>query len=568
MSSKLLTKVPCPKCRAEGGDRSGDNLAIYDDGHGFCFGNHGFISAQEINKNISLDKLKNSDTLSLSYTLRDNLERSSTSLSSTYKHPSTSLSITKEQHRSTMVDFTEQFLPWRGVSERSMRAFDVRTRVDKDGKPLCLVYPWGVSTKQVRSVIDKSFYIEGDSSNVSLFGMDKFGPGTSKAITVTEGAQDALSVYEMFGWKYPAVSVRSAVSARTDCERARDYLNSFDRIYLCFDNDKPGQDAVREVARLFDVNKIYHVKLSKYKDANEYLSHKASDEFVKTWWAAKPYLPKGIVADYESISDILNTEDNTTIASYPFATLDSMAYGIRSGEIVLITAQEKVGKTEVIRAIEHHLLKTTDHNIGVIHLEEKEKRSIQGLISYEVGKPCHLPDVGMSKEDMLLAYKGMTKRDGRLHFYTHFGSDDPDVILDVIRSLVSVCHCKFVFLDHITMLVTGFEGDDERRKLDYISTRLAMLTRELDFTLFLVSHVNDEGKTRGSRNISKVADLLLHLDRDIEADDADTRNATKLIVKGNRFASTSGPAGILGFDPKTYRVSEKPPEMSYIENPF
>ena len=118
------------------------------------------------------------------------------------------------------------------------------------------------------------------------------------------------------------------------------------------------------------------------------------------------------------------------------------------------------------------------------------------------------------------------------------------------------------------MLVTGYEGDDERRKLDYISTRLAMLTRELDFTLFLVSHVNDEGKTRGSRNISKVADLLVALDRDIENDDPEIRNRTKVTVKGNRFASTSGPAGSLKFDPKTYQIKEEVRVGTDIEAPF
>ena len=28
---------PCPKCQSMGNDTSGDNLARYSDGHGFCF---------------------------------------------------------------------------------------------------------------------------------------------------------------------------------------------------------------------------------------------------------------------------------------------------------------------------------------------------------------------------------------------------------------------------------------------------------------------------------------------------------------------------------------------------
>jgi twinkle protein len=122
--------------------------------------------------------------------------------------------------------------------------------------------------------------------------------------------------------------------------------------------------------------------------------------------------------------------------------------------------------------------------------------------------------------------------------------------------MVTALDCKFIFLDHITMLVTGFENDDERKKLDYLSTRLAMLTRELDFTLFLISHVNDDGKTRGSRNISKVADLTVYMERDRENPDDVIRNTTKLMVKDNRLSGRTGPGGSLFFSQETYCLTE------------
>lgn len=438
-----------------------------------------------------------------------------------------------------------------------MEAYGVETKVSADGTPAAIAFPYG-SIAIVRTLPTKSFVSKGDSSDVRLFGQDLFNRGSAKSITITEGAYDAMSVYEAFGSKYPCVSVRSASTARADCERAWDYLNSFENIYLLFDSDTPGTNAAAEVARLFDVNKVFQVQLSKWKDAND--AYVADPEALrKAWYNAKKFLPKGIVSGYKEIEDILKQESAQATASYPFPTLNDMAYGIRLGELVLFTALEKVGKTEVLRAIEYQLLKTTEDNVGIIHLEEQEKRSVQGLVGYELGSPVHLPDAGVSTEDQLLAFKKLTKKDGRLHFYTHFGSDDPDTILDVIRYLVGVCHCKYIFLDHITMLVTGFEDEDERKKLDYISTRLAMLTRELQFTLFLVSHVNDAGQTRGSRNIAKVADLIIHLDRDIEASDSVTRNTTRLTCRGNRYAGITGPAGTLVFDAKSYTIKEQEP---------
>jgi twinkle protein len=452
-------------------------------------------------------------------------------------------------------EYTYQYVSNRGISQDTMRFYDVQSKVDTDGVPLKIAFNYGNSC-QVRGFNDKTITTLGNSSESALFGQDKFSPGQNESITITEGAYDAMSAYEMLGSRRPVVSVRSASQARKDCEKARDYLNGFSKIYICFDGDNAGETAVREVALLFDPNKVYHVRLSKYKDANEYHQKMEQKEFLQVWQNSKPYMPKDIVASWDEVDKLLRMEEAPTVGSYPFKTLQEMAYGIRSGEYVLFTAQEKVGKTEVLRAIEHHLLKTTDLNMGVIHLEETEKRSIQGLVGYELMVPVHLPDSGVSVTDVSNVYRKLTTRDGRLHFYAHFGSDDPSLILDVIRYLVTVRNCKFIFLDHITMLVTGFEDDDERRKLDYLSTRFAMMTRELDFTLFMVSHVNDDGKTRGSRNIAKVADLIVNLERDIEAPDLDTRNKTYMVIRGSRFAGRTGPAGVLWFDDRTFTLKE------------
>jgi twinkle protein len=523
-SQLIKSKLPCPDPSCG----SSDAYAEYDDGHGYCF------SCQ---KNF-LTNGSSETTLSLSNT------------------------IAKEELKDS---YTYQYLSWRKIDKESFRAYGSKFKIDSEGKPISIIFPYSSTSAKERKIDIKDFKWSGEANKASLFGIDKFSSGQAKAITITEGELDALSAYQMLGSKYPVVSVRSSSSARSDCEKAFDYLNAFEKIYLCFDNDEPGQRAVKEVSQLFDASKIYHVKLTKFKDANEYLVNGEEKEFTNIWWSSRPYLPRGLIADYQSIEEALRKEDGIAQATYPFSTLQEMTYGIRSKEIVLLLAQEKVGKTEVMRAIEYHLLKTTDDNIGIIHLEEEEKRSVQGLIGYELGVPCHLPDAGVSVEDQLEAYRRLTKRDGRVHYYSHFGSDSPETVLQIIRYLVSVCHCKYIFLDHITMLVTGYEGDDERKKLDFLSTRLAMMTRELDFTLFMVSHVNDDGKTRGSRNISKIADLIIALDRNLEADSYDERNKTRMTVRGNRYAGISGPAGCLVFDPKTFKLSELKIEETQVE---
>lgn len=538
-SRVVKTHQPCSTCG------SSDALAKYSDGHSYCF------SCQDHKKGVDKDEIP-------WYNIKTMPERDIYTV-----YQGAALGMSKYTSIKEIPGPS-----WRGIDNATMEHFGVTCRIGEPGNvPISYVFPWGGTSKQIREIAEKRFYMEGSADGADpLFGMSRFPMGSASAITITEGVLDTLSAYQMLGSKYPVVSVRSSSSAKSDCIKAFKYLDSFEKIYIAFDADEPGTKAMKAVASLFDPNKVYIVPFgSPYKDANDYLKDNKVREFQKVWWSSKKHRPKGIVESFDDIKAILEASDALPVATYPFPTLQEMTYGVRLGEVNLITAQEKVGKTAFMSALEYHLIKNTDMNMGIIHLEQSQKRSIQGLLNYEFPAATNLPDSGVSSDDQLAAYTKLVGKEGRVHFYSHFGSDDPDVILDVIRYLVAVCGCKFVFLDHITMLVTGFEGDDERRKLDYLSTRMAMLTRELGFTLFLVSHVNDEGKTRGSRNISKVADLIVHLERDNESESYDVRHTTKLLIKGNRDIASSGPAGYLWFDDKTYTLHEKTPEDVLVD---
>jgi len=63
-----------------------------------------------------------------------------------------------------------------------------------------------------------------------------------------------------------------------------------------------------------------------------------------------------------------------------------------------------------------------------------------------------------------------------------------------------------------------------------------MLVQSLNFGVVFVSHVNDDGKTQGSRSISKIAHTWIHLDQNVAAETEEARNTTYLTVRKNRAA--------------------------------
>lgn len=504
-TTKVVRKEQCPECAAHGRDRSQDNLAVYDDGHKYCFACSTYIPGDD--------------------TLND-------------------------------TTYTFEYLPYRGITSSTFKFYGAKTKIDASGKPIEIGYPERNGSFHIRRLEEKGFYHKGDYKP-GCFGIDKFVPGAHRHIIITEGYEDALSLYQALRG-VPVVSVHSSSSAVVDVGHDRSALNAYDRIYLAFDGDEQGSDAAAAVAKLFDYAKVYHIRFpgGNRKDANDFLRHGEVDALLNLYNNAKKFAPQNIESELRVFKNILFEAPKEGV-SYGIPTLDYMTYGIRTGETVLLTAQEGVGKTEVMHKIEYTILKEhPDAAVAAIFLEEPKKRHLQALAGIHLQRPVHLPDCGIEDAAVYKAVQDLVRVDDRLHIYSHFGSDDPDHILDTIRFLVSGRGCKYVFLDHITMVVSGLGGDNERRALDYLSTRLEMLVKELDFALILVSHVNDDGLTRGSRNIAKVADIRIDLTRDVTATDPIVRRTTNVLVRKNRFCGRTGPAGQLLFDPATYTLNE------------
>lgn len=451
------------------------------------------------------------------------------------------------------------FLGHRSISPKTFQKYNVMTRTVNDiPQTVGFIYP-NVDGKldeslpkvKLRALDKKEFKAKNFSGSKGLFGQNIFDPGSKESLTIVEGEFDALAAYEMLHGKSAVVSVQSASTAYRDCETNYDYINSFNKIILCFDNDEPGQKASKEVSSLFDFNKVYKVDMKTFKDANDYLEKGEVDAFRSIWNNAKKYVPDSIINSFPEIEQSLVQSNEDLIATYPFTNLQNALYGLHRGEIVVVKGDSGIGKTEIFRAMEHHILKTTKSNIGIIHLEEDNSDTVKGIATYELGVPVFIPEHGVSNEDILEAYKkAVGGSDSRVYIHESFDVDDADVVLNNIRYLVKVCKCDFIFLDHISWLGAGQES--QHLKLEAISQKLKLLAKELRFCMIMISHINDDGKVSGSRNIFKVANTVIHLDRDRNNGSPEIRNRMNLFVeKGRRQGSKTGPAGYVIMDPNT-----------------
>ena len=279
-------KGPCPKCG------SSDANHHYPDGQTHCFScdHHTFPKGLNNMSTIPLVNNNNSFKNNVSGEYNDIPDRKITK--DTAKKYNT---LTKKQG--------------------SMTTHHIYQYFDKNGNHI---------SSKVRDTSNKRFWSEGPMTSAGLFGENIFTQ-KGKYITVCEGEVDAMSAYQMMGSKWPCVSLKNgAASAASNCKQSFEYLNQFDNVVLCFDNDKAGRQAANDVAAIFEPNKCKIMSLD-LKDANEYLKIGKSEDFMKTWWAAKPFTPAGII-NLNDLGDSLYEENYCETCLYPWSGLNDIWY--------------------------------------------------------------------------------------------------------------------------------------------------------------------------------------------------------------------------------------------------
>ena len=536
--STFVEHKPCPACRDTGGDKAGDNLSVYSDGHGYC------NACGHYTKNVKR--------------------------------------LTNFKEERIMLDMIAP----RGVSGSAIKdrrisgnitsKFGVTVSFDKGGKIDKHYYPYYDSKDsncllgyKERTVATKEFQIIGTNRGSGLFGQGANRSG-GKYLTICEGELDALSVSEMFDGKWQVVSLKNGSnSASKDVKENLEYIESFDNVVLCFDQDQAGWEAVKSVQDIISVGKLKVCKLP-MKDASEMLMNGKIKEFTNAWWSSESYTPAGIIKGSDTWEHILRDKDVLTI-DYPYAGLNRLTYGFREKELVTITSGAGMGKTSLVKELESYILNVTDDNLAIIHLEESIERSVKGLMSIEANAPIHIPQYEreLSLEDKKSLWQ-KSVGDKNVYFYDHFGSMSEDSLLNVIRTYAKSFDCKWIVLDHLSIVVSDQDGSlDERKTIDAIMTKLRKIVQETGVGLFLISHLkrpvgkaHEDGgqislaELRGSSSIAQLSDIVLGLERNQQAEDPIIRNQTTVRVLKNRFSGLTGKACRLQYNGETGRLTE------------
>ena len=518
--AEFLGHQSCPKCG------SSDALGVYSDGHGFCF------SCQTHFKEL------------------DNVEATANVVS--YNRPA-------EMYGQPMA-ITE-----RRISLETVKKYGVTVENAPNGNVAVKHhYPYYdkggkfIGTK-ARRLSDKSFNTSGNMRDNTLFGQQLFR-NEGRFVTVVEGELDALAAFEMLGSKFPVVSVsKGAAGAVKDFKQNLEWLEGFENVVICFDNDIAGHEAAEKCAQVLSPNKARIVNLTTFKDASDYLTNNKVRDFTNEWWEAKVYRMTGVITLEDAWADFVNrgTEE---IIPFPesFGMLNSMLNGgIAAGEITVLGALTSIGKTTMVNEIVYHFWKNTNKRIGCAFLEASNGEAVENLLTIHTGHNLALEDRKNIDFDKLHTD---IVTDGRILLLDHHGAVDSDELFLKLRAMVKGSGCEILVIDPLQAAVTS----NANETIDDFMDRLLKLAKETNVSIIVVSHMRkpslsnphnvNEYDLKGSGSINQIAFNTILLSRDKMSEDEYARNSTMVQVVKCRRTGLTGMAGWLYYNSYTGRL--------------
>lgn len=549
------TKVQCPRCAANGEDRSHDNFHFYskEDG-GFCYKCGWTIPSEEYKEETKGNFKPKGNKSMLTQKDTDNL-----------KNKALTPEQVKEIEAKTVTDTPK---PYRGVPSDVYKALGVRWEVN--GTDVSMYYPITVTEDGNERVVGykirkhpKEFYSVGYVGK--LGGFLNQSNAVADTLILCAGEIDlATMTYAMELDKYrKSYNIVSSPlgedHTHTFIKLNYDWVNSHKKIICALDNDEAGILAFEKVKAVVDNSKLYKAAL-RFKDINSYMKEGASDKIITdVYWNAQPVKDFGLAASSSMFDKMLEVIDVEKIPLPPFLCgLDeALAGGIALGEVINVVSSVSTGKTSFINSILMHWIMHSPHRILIISLEDNIASYTMKLSSRVSGVNIAALRTSEEKHEVLNKNRAeiekyLVDENGAARF--DIMEKVPPTLAELktaILQAIKVNGTRLIILDPIVSLI-GTKSLDEQGEWMLFEEETR---RDFNTTWVNIAHVRKSGagekahseggnfseeSIKGSSQISATATTNILLRRNKMSDDPIERNTTYVSISKNRSTGVTG----------------------------
>lgn len=384
-----------------------------------------------------------------------------------------------------------------------------------------------------------------DTSNL-LFNMNRIN--TTAPLLICEGEPDCLSAIEA-GFTN-AVSVPLGSGNFHWIEENWDWLEQFDSIIVCSDNDEAGQKMQKEVVyrlgswrtKVVEVPPIFEAENGKkysINDLNEALYYLGKEKVLEIILNAKDSPVPGVI-DFSDIQDVdLDQIDGITTG---IRTLDRYLMKLFQGTLNIITGINGAGKSSFINQIICQSLEQ-DKNVFLFSGELPNFQTKNWLNSVLAGQrhieERHFQDATYYK------VRPEAKREidefyrGRLYIYEDGRSNRMTDLLKTMEDSVRKYGTKLLILDNLTAINLECSDDNKYNKQSELIMNLIAFAVKFNVIVLLVVHPHKIDTMRrlnkmDVQGISAIIDLAHRIISLYRVSDKDKQGEPKLNGSGWR----------------------------------
>lgn len=289
-----------------------------------------------------------------------------------------------------------------------------------------------------------------------LWGIHSFDASQFKFVIITEGQIDAMS------WKAQGidnvVSVPMGTSNTDWVYSSWDWLAKFNYIYLCFDTDAAGEDAILGIAKKIGIEKCKKIELPpKYKDSND--AHQNLFELASLISAAKDFRPERLVSMYDLMDKSLEViaggrREDKGIPFCGWTGENTINFNIRPAELTLYTGYAGHGKSALLYQAIASLAFRYEQKVVVASLEENSEQLAVLTAIIAAGRSFAKDDKALIKRIFEIARQ-------RIFFYDFRGLAKVDSVMETAEYAIRRFGCQHFVFDSIAKTTLQVEDNEK-----------------------------------------------------------------------------------------------------------
>lgn len=318
---------------------------------------------------------------------------------------------------------------------------------------------------------DKPKYTQEKGCEVWLYHDEGIDKGREKGgILIVEGEFDLMSCWQA-GFK----NVVSPASGKDSYGVWLELLDTIPRVYISYDNDKPGKKAGMEFAERVGVDKSYEVIYPPdIKDANEFFKTKTNENYRDLIKQARPYY-KYTFAGVQDVIESLRTkeEDTLKLKTLPFVEPEE-------DWMVIISGTSNAGKTTWAMNLANELV---NKGLPTLILPFERGTRTVGKRFLQVRYDRTQDEFGYFQE---ADWEHLIQDTVNLPLY--FSMPHRDEIKALLTKAKRLFNIKAVIVDHLNYLVRKSDNN-ENVETSRTLQEFKSIAQELGIIFFIVHHI-------------------------------------------------------------------------------